>query len=117
MSMPTILFFHHVQGLTPGALAFADALRAAVHALHTPDLLEGHQFASIPDGLAYLQRQGFGTVIARGTEAAGARPQADVVIGMSLGVMPAQYLVQTREGVRGAVFLHGAVSVREFSPA
>jgi Dienelactone hydrolase and related enzymes len=115
--MPTILLFHHVQGLTPGVTAFADTLRAAGHSVHTPDLLDGRQFASIPDGIAYLQQLGFGTVIARGSEAAGAHAEADVVIGMSMGVLPAQYLAQTREGMRGAVFLHGAVPVREFSPA
>jgi dienelactone hydrolase len=114
--MPTILLFHHVQGLTSGVTAFADTLRAAGHTVHTPDLLDGHQFASIPDGLAYLQQLGFGTVIARGTEAAGIHPEADVVIGMSMGVLPAQYLAQTREGMRGAVFLHGAVPISEFSP-
>ena len=115
-SMTTILLFHHVQGLTPGVTAFANTLRAAGHSVHTPDLLDGHQFASIPDGLAYLQQLGFGTVIARGTEAAGAHPEVDVVIGMSMGVLPAQYLAQTRAGMRGAVFLRGAVPVSEFSP-
>ena len=115
--MSTILLFHHVQGLTPGVTAFADALQAAGHAVHMPDLLDGQLFASISDGLAYLQKLGFGTVIARGTEAAGAHPEADVVIGMSLGVMPAQYLAQTRDGMCGAVFLHGAVPVTEFSPS
>ena len=114
--MLTILLFHHVQGLTSGVTAFADTLRAAGHSVHTPDLLDGHQFASIPDGLAYLQQLGFGTVIARGIEAAGAHPEVDVVIGLSMGVLPAQYLAQTREGMRGAVFLHGAVPISEFSP-
>ena len=110
--MPTILLFHHVQGLTSGVTALADMLRAAGHSVHTPELLDGHQFASIPDGMAYLQQLGFSTVIARGSEAAA----ADVVIGMSMGVLPAQYLAQTRGGMRGAVFLHGAVPVSEFSP-
>lgn len=32
-------------------------------------------------------------------------------------MLPAQYLAQTRAGMRGAVFLHGAVPVSEFSPA
>ena len=48
--------------------------------------------------------------------AAAAQPEADVLIGMSLGVMPAQCLAQTRPGVRAAVLLHGAVPVSEFSP-
>ena len=114
--MPTILLFHHVQGLTPGVTAFADALRAAGHTVHTPDLLDGKLFGSIPDGLAYVKTLGFQTVIEHGAAAAESLPTDLVYIGMSLGVLPAQYLAQTRPGARGAVLLHGAVTASEFSP-
>jgi dienelactone hydrolase len=112
--MPTILLFHHVQGLTPGVAAFADALRAAGHTVHTPDLLDGKRFGSIPEGVAYVQSIGFGAVIARGRAAADAIPGPIVSIGMSLGVLPAQAIAQTRADVLGAVFLHGAVPASEF---
>lgn len=112
--MPTILLFHHVQGLTPGVTAFADALRAAGHTVHTPDLLDGKLFGSIPDGIAYLRELGFGTVIERGRAVAETLPGDLVYIGMSMGVLPAQALAQTRAGARGAVFLHGAVPTSEF---
>lgn len=115
--MPTILLFHHVQGLTSGVTAFADALRAAGHTVHTPDLLDGKVFSSIPDGIAYLRELGFGTVIARGKAVAETLPADLVYIGMSMGVLPAQALAQTREGARGAVFLHGAVPASEFGAA
>lgn len=114
--MSTILLFHHVQGLTPGVIAFADVLRAAGHTIHTPDLLEGQKFDAIAAGVAHVQSIGFSTILARGRAAADAHPDADVFLGMSLGVMPAQYLAQTRPGVRAAVLLHGAVPVGEFSP-
>jgi dienelactone hydrolase len=112
--MTAILLFHHVQGLTPGVTAFADALRAAGHTVHVPDLLDGKLFATIPEGVGYVQSIGFGTVIARGKAAADLVAGPIVTIGMSLGVMPAQYLAQTRADVRGAVFLHGAVPASEF---
>ena len=115
--MPTILLFHHVQGLTPGVTAFADALRAAGHTVHVPDLLDGKLFASIPDGIAYVRELGFDTIVTRGKAAAAELPEDLVYIGMSLGVMPAQALAQTRPGALGAVFLHGMVPVEEFSPA
>lgn len=114
--MPTILLFHHVQGLTPGVTAFADALRAAGHSVHVPDLLDGQRFDSIPAGLAYLQTLGLPAVRARGAAAAERLQENFVVIGMSMGVLPAQYLAQTRDRVAGAVLLHGVVPVTEFSP-
>ena len=114
--MPTILLLHHVQGLTSGVVAIADTLRAAGHSVHTPDLLDGRQFASIPDGMAYVQALGFPTVIARGAAAAEPLPADIVYLGMSMGVLPAQALAQTRPGARAAIFLHGAVPVSEFSP-
>jgi dienelactone hydrolase len=114
VNRPTILLLHHVQGLTPGVTAFADTLRAAGHTVHTPDLLDGRTFASIPDGIAYAKSVGFGTILERGVTAAEGMPDDLVTIGMSLGVMPAQKLAQTRLGIRGAVLLHGAVPASEF---
>jgi len=39
--MTEILLFHHAQGQIRGFLAFADALRAAGHVVHAPDLYDG----------------------------------------------------------------------------
>lgn len=41
----SVLLFHHAGGLTPGALGFAERLRGEGHAVHAPDLFEGHAFA------------------------------------------------------------------------
>ena len=49
--MAEVLLFHHAQGQTAGFLAFADQLRRARHTVHTPDLYDGHTFASIDDGV------------------------------------------------------------------
>lgn len=114
--MANIMLFHHVQGLTPGVVAFADTLRAGGHTVHTPDLLEGQQFPSIATGVAHVKSIGFQTIIDRGVAAAASLPEADIFMGMSLGALPAQYLAQTAERTRAAVLLHGAVTVSEFSP-
>ena len=71
--MTEILLFHHAQGLTEGVKAFADSLRGAGHTVHTPDLYDGHTFASLDDGLAYAGKVGFGEFIESGVRAADAR--------------------------------------------
>jgi dienelactone hydrolase len=112
--MVELLLFHHAQGLTAGCLAFAAELRAAGHTVHTPDLYEGETFASLADGIGFAERVGFDTIVERGRRAADGLPPELVYAGLSLGVMPAQRLAQTRQGARGAVLLHGAVPPAEF---
>jgi len=112
--MAEVLLFHHAQGQTPGFTAFADELRAAGHEVHVPDLLEGRTFATIADGIAHVQQIGFDTIVQRGRAAAEGLPAELVYIGISLGVIPAQLLAQTRPGARAAVFLHSAIPPAEF---
>jgi dienelactone hydrolase len=52
--------------------------------------------------------------VAAGVAAAETLPEATVYIGMSLGVLPAQRLAQTRPGALGAVLLHAGVPVSAF---
>ena len=112
--MSEVILFHHVQGMTDDVRAFADELRAAGHEVHVPDLLEGRTFATIADGIAHVQEIGFDTIMRRGREAAAGLPDELVYIGISLGVVPAQLLTQTRPGARAAVFLHSAIPPSEF---
>jgi dienelactone hydrolase len=112
--MAEVLLFHHVQGLTAGVTAFADELRSAGHTVHTPDLLEGKTFGSIPEGMAYVRELGFDEIIERGERAAAPLPNELVYAGMSLGVVPAQKLTQTRVGARGAIFLYSCLPASEF---
>lgn len=115
--MAEIVIFHHAQGLTPGVIAFADALRSAGHTAHTPDLFDGRTFATVEEGVDYAGAIGFGEVLERGVRAVEGLPAGLVYAGFSLGAMPAQNLAQTRPGARGALLLHACVPVDEFSPA
>ena len=112
--MAHVLLFHHALGLTPGVHAFADNLRGAGHRVDTPDLFEGRTFGTIPKGLEYVESIGFETVIDRGVKAALELPSAIVYAGMSLGVLSAQKLAQTRAGARGALFLYSCVPPEAF---
>ena len=115
--MAETLLFHHAQGQTPGFLAFADELRAAGHVVHTPDLYDAKTFAELDEGVAYAREVGFETILERGLVAAESLPTELVYVGLSLGVMPAQKLAQTRPGAKGAVLLHAAFPPSEFGGA
>ena len=112
--MAEVLLFHHAQGQTTGFLAFADALRAAGHTVHAPDLYEGRTFPKLDSGVAYAKQVGFDTLGERGRLAAENLPNEVVYAGFSLGAMPAQMLAQTRPGARGALLFHAAFPTSEF---
>jgi dienelactone hydrolase len=115
--MTDVVLYHHVQGLTEGVQSFADELRRAGHAVHTPDLFDGRTFDTIEEGMAFAREAGFGALVGRGVAAAEAsRPDA-VYAGFSFGVMPAQQLAQNRPGARGAVLMSGCLPVAEFGDA
>jgi dienelactone hydrolase len=115
--MAEVLLFHHAQGLTSGVLAFADELRAAGHVVHAPDLYDGKTFPDLEAGIGYAKEVGFGTIGERGRRAADGLPNELVYAGISLGVMPAQELAQTRAGARGALFFSAALPASEFGGA
>jgi len=112
--MAEVLLFHHAQGLTPGVHALAGTLREAGHRVHTPDLYDGRTFDDLESGVGYAQQVGFGTILERGRQAAEALPADVAYLGLSLGVMPAQLLAQTRPGALGAVLVASCVPVSEF---
>lgn len=112
--MAEVLLFHHAQGLTTGVLAFADALRAAGHMVHAPDLYGGRTFDRLDEGITYAGEIGFGELLERGVRAADGLPAELVYAGFSLGVMPAQKLAQTRAGARGALLFESCVPIAEF---
>lgn len=115
--MTNVLLFHHVLGVTEGIRWFADELRAAGHDVTVADLWDGATFPSIDEGVAHAQEVGFRTVIQQGTELADDLPDGSVVIGFSLGALPAQNVAQHRPGIRGAVLLYSAVPAAEFGAA
>ncbi|MEV1178991.1 dienelactone hydrolase family protein [Nonomuraea sp. NPDC049784] len=112
--MTEVLLFHHAQGQTAGFLGLAEELRQAGHTVHTPDLFDGHTFASLNDGLTYARKAGFDNLLERGVRAADTLPSELVYAGFSLGVMPAQKLAQTRAGARGALLFESCLPASEF---
>ena len=112
--MAEVVLFHAALGLTPGVTGLADDWRAAGHTVHTPDLFAGRTFGSVGDGVAHAQQVGFAEVTERGVRAVAGLPDGLVYAGMSLGVLPAQRLAQTRPGARAAVLLDACVPTAEF---
>lgn len=115
--MTQVVLYHHVQGLTDGVREFAQTLRDAGHAVHTPDLFDGKTFATIDDGLAFARETGFDVLAERGVSAAGSASAGAVYAGFSLGVMMAQQLAQTRRDAGGALLIYGCLPVEEFGGA
>lgn len=114
--MTEIVLFHHAQGLTPGVVGIADSWRAAGHTVHTPDLYEGHTYATLDEGMTHVRRVGFEAIQQAGAEAVEALPAELVYAGISLGVMAALPLALHRPGARGALLIAGFVPPSEFGP-
>jgi dienelactone hydrolase len=114
LTMAEVVLYHHAQGLTDGVKAFAEELRQAGHTVHTPDLYDGHTYATLEEGIGYARENGFGTIAERGIAAAQSLPERVVYAGFSLGVMPAQNLTQTRAGALGGLFYDSVLPVEEF---
>lgn len=112
--MADIILFHHVLGLTAGCHSLADRLRAAGHTVHTPDLYDGVVLPSLDEGVAHLEQVGFDPFVQRGCDAADGLPDHLVYVGISLGVMPAQRLAQTRPGAAGAILLEACAPADAF---
>jgi dienelactone hydrolase len=112
--MTELILFHHAQGLTDGVHAFADELRAAGHVVHAPDLYEGKTFVELAEAMAYVEKLGFDTIIERGERAAEGLPDDVAYAGISLGVLPAQKLAQTRPGARGALLIESCIPPSAF---
>lgn len=101
--MAEVVLFHHVQGLTDGVRAFADALGAGGHTVHTPDLFDGERPPTIAAGVAHVQSLGDELVDERVAAVIADLPADLVYAGFSFGGAIAQRLAQTRSGARGAL--------------
>ena len=112
--MAEVVLFHHVQGLTTGVVALADELRAVGHAVVTPDLFDGRTFPTLTEGMEHARTIGFGAVLDRGVAEAESLGPNKVYAGISMGVMPAQKLAQTRSDVRAALFMESCLPLAEF---
>lgn len=114
LEMSDVLLFHHALGVTSGIRAIADDLRAEGHQVSVPDLFDGATFDTIEAGAAHAGEIGFDTITERGAATAAGLADPLVVVGFSLGVLPAQKLAQTHPAVVGAVLCHGAVPTSMF---
>jgi dienelactone hydrolase len=114
--MAEVLLFHHVQGQTPGLVELTEALRAAGHTVHAPDLFDGRTFSTIEEGFAHAQSIGFAALHERASALAAGLPEPLVYAGFSIGAMDAQRLAQTRPGAVGAVLLDSCAPLGEFAP-
>ena len=113
--MAEVVVFHHALGLTDPVRLFADALRAAGHTVHTPDLYDGRAFDMIEDGMAHSEELGGPmAIVERARAAVASLPSETVYVGFSLGVLSAQALTQTRLGARGAVLCYSALPLGEW---
>lgn len=112
--MTEIVLFHHVQGLTRGVHELAQTFRAGGHTVHTPDLFDGATFLTLDAGMAHARDVGFEAILDRGVAEADKLGPDLVYVGISMGVMPAQKLAQTRAGARGAVLIDSCLPLGEF---
>jgi dienelactone hydrolase len=113
--MAEVVVFHHALGLTDWVRGFVGSLRDAGHAVHAPDLYDGRTFETIPDGMAYSEELGGPmAIVERGRAAVESLPSEVVYLGLSLGVLPAQSLAQTRPGARGAVLCYAALPLGQW---
>jgi dienelactone hydrolase len=109
-SVAYVVLFHASVGQTPGFLALAEQVRAAGHTVATPDLYQGRTFSGPEEGMAYAQEIGGPeTLLDAGVHAVNGLPPDVVYAGVSMGVMPAQKLAQTRREARGALFLESCL--------
>jgi dienelactone hydrolase len=107
-----IVLFHSALGLRPAVHDFAEALQAAGHTVHTPDLFDGETFDDLDSGKTKRDAIGIEALIGRAQAAVQALPEILVYAGFSMGVGAAEFLAATRPGARGALLMHGA-----FAPA
>lgn len=109
--MAEVVLFHHLQGLTEGMCAFADALRAGGHTVHTPDLFDGERPATLDDGVALVGRIGQEALRERAGKAVADLPAGLVYAGFSYGAAVAQRLAVQRAGARGALLYEACLPV------
>ena len=109
--MAEVVLFHHVQGLTDGVRAFADALRAGGHTVHTPDIFDGTRPATVEEGLAYTRSTGDQVLQERTDRFIADLPPNLVYAGFSWGAPTAQQYAQTRPGARGALLYEACMPI------
>ncbi len=111
MSVVDVVLFHHVQGLTDGVREFAERVAGPTHRVHTPDLFRGSVASSLEEGFDIKNSIGDQTLASRAEQALEGFAPGLVYAGISLGVMTAQQMAQTRSGARGALLYEACLPI------
>lgn len=111
MSVVDVVLFHHVQGLTDGVREFAERLAGETHRVHTPDLYRGAVASSQEEGFEIKNSIGDQTLATRAEQALEGFAPGLVYAGISLGVMTAQQMAQTRPDARGALLYEACLPI------
>ena len=101
----TVVVLHHVLGLTPDVVALAEHVRALGADVRVPDLFGGVVHADLAAGAAHLERSGMDTVLDRAAASLGDLGPGSVLLGLSLGAVPAQRTAQLRGDCAGVVLV------------
>jgi dienelactone hydrolase len=109
--MAEVVLFHHVQGLTDGVVAMADAFRADGHTVRTPDLFGGQRPATVEEGVALVGELGEEALAERAAKAVADLPAGLVYAGTSWGAATAQRFAQLRPGARGALLYEACLPI------
>ncbi|MEU7783586.1 dienelactone hydrolase family protein [Amycolatopsis sp. NPDC049159] len=104
--MSDVVVFHSVLGLRPVELGFADRLRAAGHAVTTPDLYDGRTAPDIEAGFALKDAVGWETITRRARDAVRDLPPATVLVGVSMGAGVVETVLPHRPATAGVLLLH-----------
>jgi dienelactone hydrolase len=113
--MAEIVLFPSVLGMRPGITVAAERLEASGHVVHSVDLYgDGRAYDDYAEAMSYQESVGYQELLRRAGAAVEGLPSELMYAGFSAGAAPAQLLAATRPGARGAVLLHGAVSLRWF---
>jgi dienelactone hydrolase len=105
--MAEVVLFHSILGLRPAEAEIAGRLRAAGHAVTTPDLYAGWRTDSYDEGFAKHDAIGDAALLARARAAVAEMPEATVLAGVSMGGGLAGALWAERPATRGLLLLHG----------
>ena len=111
MRVVDVVLFHHVQGLTDGVREFAERLAGEEHHVYTPDLYHGAVASSLAEGFEIKNKIGDQTLATRAEQALEGLASRLVYAGISLGVMTAQRLAQTRPDARGALLYEACIPI------
>ncbi len=107
---------HHLLGVTPGVRAFADRVRALGVGVRVPDLLDGVVHAGMAPAAAHLEALGMDVVVARAEAALADLAPGAVLVGLSLGAVPAQRTAQLRGDCAGVVLVGACLPSDAFGP-